>query len=67
MQLVGDAMDVFVSQRMFPTRVAEYRREFFRDMFPRPQQRCKAVFTAGKSNYDSHNLSVILYPARNAR
>ena len=67
MQLVGNAMDVFVSQRMFPTRVAEYRREILGDMFAGPQQRCKAIFTAGKSNYNSHNLSVILCPERNAR
>ena len=46
MQLVGDAVDILVGQRVFPARVAEHRREIIGDMLPRPKQRRKAVFTA---------------------
>lgn len=45
-QLVGNAVDVLVSQWVFPTRIAEHRREIIGDMFACPKQRRKTVFTA---------------------
>ena len=45
-QFVGDAVDVFVGQRVSPARIAEYGREIPGDMLARPQQRRKAVFPA---------------------
>lgn len=56
-QLVGDAVDIFVGQRMLPARIAEYGREILGDMFPGPQQRCKAVFPARKGDDDFHSVS----------
>lgn len=58
MQLVGDAVDVLVSQWVFPPCIAEYGREILGDMFPGPQQRCKAVFPARKGDDDFHGFRV---------
>ena len=41
-----NAVDVLVSQWVFPTRIAEHRREIIGDMFACPKQRRKTVFTA---------------------
>lgn len=44
-QFICYSIDVFVGQRVFPTRIAEYGREIIGDMLPCPKQRRKAVLT----------------------
>lgn len=58
MQFVGDTVNIFVGQRMLPARIAEYGREILGDMFPGPQQRRKAVFSARKGDDDFHGFRV---------